>query len=211
MSTNIKKQSKKRRPESTSRTWVEKGTAEFWKIKAGRSQVWHDIANDAKHKCVVDVYCLFFYRWIALACLVEKRPEDSNVLEMLQSFISELCSSENKMMDAVLANRDMITRFVSSEHMDLIRYIGLPEDRRNIKSVESLIAFQNKIEAGNTEDVMLHIFQCLYLLRNRIFHGKERWDSEIARATVADGTKILEIFVPIFMRGMNKRVEQLFC
>ena len=95
--------------------------------------------------------------------------------------------------------------------MDSIRYIGMQEDRRKIKSVESLIAFQNKIEAGNTEDVMLHIFQCLYLLRNRIFHGKERWDSEIARATVADGTETLEIFVPIFMRGMNKHVEQLFC
>ncbi len=59
------------------------------------------------------------------------------------------------------------------------------------------------IAEGNTREVLNIIFDRLYVARNQIVHGGAAWKIGRNREQVRDGTSILEVLVPLFVKLME--------
>ena len=61
---------------------------------------------------------------------------------------------------------------------------------------------------GNQTQVVLSIvFDRLYVLRNQLVHGGATWNSQVNRAQVSDGARILGTLVPLILGIMIEHPE----
>ncbi len=63
------------------------------------------------------------------------------------------------------------------------------------------------LQNGDTVKVLTVLFDRLYVLRNQLVHGGAPWESEVNRAQVGDGCRILGTLVPHFIAVMMDAPE----
>lgn len=60
---------------------------------------------------------------------------------------------------------------------------------------------------NDTERVLSIVFDRLYVLRNQILHGGATWSGKVNRTQVADGARLLQTLVPVFVDLMLENPE----
>ena len=56
--------------------------------------------------------------------------------------------------------------------------------------------------------ILEKLFQRLNILRNQIFHGYTTYNSSVNRVSVITASKLMQIFVPLFLEIMIKHHEE---
>ena len=56
--------------------------------------------------------------------------------------------------------------------------------------------------------ILEKLFQRLNILRNQMFHGYTTYNSSVNRVSVTTASKLMQIFVPLFLEIMMKHPEE---
>ena len=67
------------------------------------------------------------------------------------------------------------------------------------EKIQVQIALQDK---SDTSYILTILFKRLYVLRNQLFHGGATWQGKLNRQQVNNGTELLRILVPLFIKIM---------
>ena len=68
--------------------------------------------------------------------------------------------------------------------------------------------FRKSFESRKTAEVLGHVFDRLYVLRNQIIHGGSTWNSSVNRDQVRDGASILGFLMPVFIDIMMEHPHE---
>jgi len=152
----------------------------------------------------------FMFLWIAFnAAYAREIPERDRFSERRQrmTFLRELIAADG---DRLLYNA-VWTCFSGSVRGFLDnRYVFQPFwDYRNGRISEdewesrfrlSKRAATRALGRMETAKVIAILFERLYVLRNQLVHGGSTWNGGVNRRQVSDGTRIMEVVVPIVIR-----------
>lgn len=157
----------------------------------------------------------FIFLWIAFnAAYAKQFGFEETERDQLQNFINTLvqADSADKLRQAVFQQfsgpiRVLIeNKFVFEPFWRALREHDSSETWKKTFANKNDIAF--KALMGNQTQVVLSIvFDRLYVLRNQLVHGGATWSSQVNRAQVSDGARILGTLVPLIIGLMIEHPE----
>jgi hypothetical protein len=157
----------------------------------------------------------FIFLWIAFnAAYAKQFGFESTERETLQAFINALVKVDlNKQLNtAVFSQFTGPIRILIENKFIFEPFWKALRDHDSSNRWESQFQDSNQraltaVMANRTEVVLEIIFERLYVLRNQLVHGGATWNSQVNRAQVSDGARILGTLVPLIISLMIEHPE----
>ncbi len=181
--------------------------AESTSLRIHRSLSWLKAAAQA-----ADADTRFIHLWIAFNAIYARDFEARDTFGekgLLNRFLGQLVrlDQDDLLFDLVWENyAGKIRLFIDNEYVTRwfwdFQNGRVDEETWKKKFVRSKKDAQQALALKDTTIFCTILFDRLYVLRNQLMHGGATWKSEINRAQVKDGARILAAIVPAMIRIM---------
>jgi len=159
----------------------------------------------------------FIHLWIAFNSIYAQdfdARETFGEKGLLNRFLGRLVrlDQEDRLFNVVWENySDKIRLFIDNEYVSRwfwdFQNGRINEDTWKRKFTRSRKDAQRALAIKDTTIFCTILFDRLYVLRNQLMHGGATWGSDVNRAQVKDGTKILEQIIPVLIHIMLENQE----
>lgn len=180
---------------------------ESTRLRIHRGLSWFKAAEAAD-----DLDICFILLWIAFNAIYARDFEARDTFGekgLLNQFLGRLVRLDQKdlLFEVVWENyADKIRLFIDNEYVSRWYWDyhngKRTEEEFNRKFACSRKEAQQALATKDTSIFCTILFDRLYVLRNQLMHGGATWQSEVNRAQVADGARILETIVPALIHIM---------
>ncbi len=157
----------------------------------------------------------FIFLWIAFnAAYAKQFGFEQTERDQLQEFINTVVKADStgQLKQAVFQQfsgpiRVLIeNKFVFEPFWRALRKHDSSESWKQAFVTSNDIAFK-AVMGNQTQMVLSIVFDRLYVLRNQLVHGGATWNSQVNRAQVSDGARILGTLVPLIIGLMIDHPE----
>ena len=163
-----------------------------------RAISWQDRARQLEEglgKINKDVNTQFIFLWISFNAIYARNEGNLSEKEQIKKYFQKLlkCYEAKSTIYNVINNDTLKEKIESLYKEPLCKELGISFPGWNIES---------------TKDILCHIFEHLSVLRNRLVHGYEVWDSEDKKMQLIYKTKIMHQILPVLIEIMLKIPEK---
>lgn len=194
-------------PEFGNNVWLRIYRAISWVARAER-----ETAKDP-----ADHDTAFVFLWVALnAAYAVDNPYADPLSERAQfkTFIQKAVDVDERgaVREYTLANSETIGSLVDSRYLfmpfwDFQNEIPGSHDWQSRLATETR-ATRRYFREGAAVDILVILFDRLYVLRNQLVHGAATWNSIANRAQVENGASIMAYLIPVFIDLMMDNPEE---
>ena len=182
-------------------------------LRLRRAISWLARAQQMESVMEEDLDTQFVFLWISFNALYAKNPHKSSFKEekQIEEYLRNLlkCGMAKDSIYKVIDSNISKKKIRSLSNDDLVsrdfwdKEIGIFEKKK-----EKDIPLPEPLTKEKTYNILLCIFQRLYVLRNQLMHGSVTWNSQIYKRQFSSSTKIMHWLLPVFIEIMLKNPEE---